>query len=219
MRRHQPGTGRFALENNFRTIIDGYNLIFQCGLEGKSRTPLSLERARGRLLSTLATHLDANQVASLAVVYDAATLPIKETAIRSVQLGITVLYAIEYEDADTLIEQMILKNSTPKRLTVVSSDHRIQKSALKRKSKPIDSDVWYERIVESGRSAADFDRDQSSAANEPGKPGLDQLKEIDWVSEFGLDVSESSANPKSGKAGEVADHPFPPGYTDDLLDE
>ena len=47
--------------------------------------------------------------------------------------GITVIFARGYDDADELIEELIASNSTPRRLTVVSSDHRIQRAARRRR--------------------------------------------------------------------------------------
>jgi len=160
--------------NNFRIIIDGYNLIFQCGLEGRSRSPRALERARNSLVATLANRLDDDERARTIIVFDAEKLPISVSEAQSVNSGINIEFAVNHDDADTLIEELIAKNSTSKQLVVVSSDHRIQKAALRRRATAIDSDVWYEKLIEGKRAP----RRQEPQA----KPEKDvsSLEEVDW---------------------------------------
>jgi hypothetical protein len=129
---------------------------------------------------------------------------------------LTIIYALGYEDADTLIEILIQKNSIPKKLTVVSSDHRLHKAALRRKSTPVDSDQWFDQIT--GEST-------KQVANEPSeekKQQIEQLDEIDWLAEFGLEQGVADENENSDerlRSDEGASYdPFPPGYADDLLD-
>jgi predicted RNA-binding protein with PIN domain len=86
------------------TIIDGYNLIFSCGLEGKSRSPQSLEKARARLIATVAANQNESDRRTTTIVFDAKRLPMKETSADFIVKGIRVLYAIDHEDADSLIE-------------------------------------------------------------------------------------------------------------------
>jgi predicted RNA-binding protein with PIN domain len=197
------------------TIIDGYNLIFQCGLEGRTRSPISLQRARDRLIATLRSRLSDEQCARITIVYDAKRLPIKETEAVSQKHGITVIFAVDHDEADTLIEELILKHSAPKQLTVVSSDHRLHKAALRRKATPIDSDVWFDRLERQQQRPASA---ASGLVESDGddKPVPDELTEIDWQQEFGLDV-ETEDTKQPGK--ESTYNPFPPGYGDDLLDE
>ncbi len=175
------------LRTNYRTIIDGYNLIFQCGLEGRSRDSMAIERARSRLNSTLAGWLDEDARRHTAIVFDAETLPIKEEGSVSVKNEMTIIFAVEYDEADTLIEEMIQQHSSPKQLTVVSSDHRLHKAALRRKATPIDSDVWFD-WVEQERVAG------RASLPQEGADKLDVEKElpesfdgIDWAKEFGVD--------------------------------
>jgi hypothetical protein len=153
-----------------------------------------------------------------AIVFDATRLPLGESQPTRTESGLTIIYAIDHEDADTLIELLIQKNSTPKTLTVVSSDHRLHKAASRRKSTPIDSDEWFDQIT--GGS-------QKSAAHEPieleGKPPLDHLNDVDWMAEFGIDQQQSldgiENSDRKAKSEEAPNYdPFPPGYADDLLD-
>ncbi len=57
--------------------------------------------------------------------------------------GLTVRFAAKSGSADELIEELIRADSAPRRLMVVSSDHRLQRAARRRKATAIDSDVWY----------------------------------------------------------------------------
>ena len=201
--------------NSYRLIIDGYNLIFQVGLEGRSRNSVALDRARDRLISIVARHVTDRQRAGAAIVFDARSLPIKETHSVSRKNGVSIYFAVEYEDADSLIEELIVKNSHPKQLVVVSSDHRIQKAALRRKSTPIDSDVWYDQLESSKTNQSDSGNipttDQQEAISDRE---LEELKSVDWAAEFGLD--EQGQTDREPAQDPPAFNPFPPGYTDDI---
>lgn len=203
--------------NDYLILIDGYNLIFQCGLEGRSRTPASLQRARRRLTGELKVNLAGPLLRRTAIIFDATRLPVGESQAIRVEDGLTIIYALDHEDADTLIELLIQKNSTPKKLTVVSSDHRLHKAAIRRKSTPVDSDQWFDQIT--GESP-------NQRANRPveaeGKPSFEDLTYVDWMAEFGLDQQSSNKNQSSDGRPESESpsnyDPFPPGYADDLLD-
>lgn len=203
--------------NDYLILIDGYNLIFQCGLEGRSRTPASLRRARSRLIGELKFGLADSIRKCTAIVFDATRLPSGESQPTRTESGLTIIYALDYEDADTLIELLIQKNSTPKKLTVVSSDHRLHKAASRRKSTPIDSDEWFDQII--GESPKQI----TSKPSEEEKPQIKQLDEIDWIAEFGLDQQSSGDNKRSEDQLSLEEgakyDPFPTGYADDLLDE
>jgi len=174
------------LPTNYRTIIDGYNLIFQCGLEGKSRDSLAIERARNRLISTLTSWLDDQQRRQTAIIFDAETLPIKEDANVSIQNEMAIVFAVDYEDADTMIEEMIQQHSSPKQLTVVSSDHRIHKAALRRKAMPVDSDVWFDQTEQqNAKGGPPAKGDSQRPPSEKELP--ESFGDIDWAKEFGVD--------------------------------
>ena len=57
------------------------------------------------------------------------------------------MFASQDEDADTVIERLVAADSAPKRLTVVSSDHRLQRAAHRRKATAVDSDVWFAQLL------------------------------------------------------------------------
>ncbi len=174
-----------------RYLIDGYNLIFQCGLEGRSRDSLSLDRARAKLIATIATRFSPSELARVTIVFDARSLPIKEDESVSRKSGILVVFAIDHDDADTLIEELIRKNSNPKTLTVVSSDHRLHKAALRRKSTPVDSDIWFDEVEESPR-ISEVAETEAGPTDELEKKLPSSLQDVNWVEEFGFTDDEMS---------------------------
>jgi predicted RNA-binding protein with PIN domain len=127
-------------------MIDGYNLLHASGILPRRVGPGGLERSRTALLNFLVETLPDKERAATTVVFDAGKPPVLVP--RSlVHHGITVRFAVDYTSADELMEELIAKCPTPKRLTVVSSDHRLHRAAKRRKATPIDSDVWHRQIV------------------------------------------------------------------------
>lgn len=128
-------------------LIDGYNLLHVTGIFGRGRGPGTLERSRRALLNFLAESIEPTEVSRTTVVFDAGEPPfgLPRTTTHG---GMTVRFSSEYGSADELIEELIAANSAPKRLVVVSSDHRLHRAARKRRATPIDSDIWYGQLVE-----------------------------------------------------------------------
>jgi uncharacterized protein len=163
-------------------LIDGYNLLNSTGIMSRGRGPGNLERARQALLNTLVESLPEEEIARTTVVFDASEPPwgvARETSHR----GIKVQFAAKDEDADSVIEQLILADSAPKRLTVVSSDHRIQRAAKRRRATAVDSDRWFGELLRerAARSHA------SSTAGESKPAGPLSSGEVEhWLREFGI---------------------------------
>ncbi len=121
-------------------LIDGYNLLNVAGVPVPVRGRANLEKARLALLNFLAESLATEEVPQTLVVFDAHDPPPglpRETRHK----GLIVRFAAREEDADTLIEELIREDTSPRRLTVVSSDHRIQRAAKRRRARAVDSDV------------------------------------------------------------------------------
>lgn len=117
-------------------------------------------------------------------------------------------------DADSHIGRMIDGSSTPRRLTVVSSDHRVRRMALRRRCVALSSEAFL------GQLASDANRRGKPREVRPPVP-LDQQQVDRWVREFGLegalldvapaatsavdgprpDVGESSAAPTNTQVG------------------
>ncbi|MDB4766475.1 NYN domain-containing protein [bacterium] len=206
-------------------IIDGYNLIFQCGLQTNSTADDMLEQSRNRLLSEIASFGGVEVAKRTTIVFDAAHRPLAAKTNRYRIKNVLVLYADRFDDADSMIEHLITRHSTPKKLTVVSSDHRLHKAALRRKAKPIDSEIWYDLLIE-GKLMS------KTAAVKLPRP--DGLVDVDWHDELqidAMDISAIQAEVEAESASEAdparedtaidgdVSNPFPPGYGEDLLGE
>ncbi len=222
-------------------LIDGYNLLSAVGILGRGVGPGSLHRARLALLNFLAESLEPQEISRTTVVFDAADPP--PGLPRTVDhRGLSVRFASQYEDADTLIEELIRADSAPRRLTVVSSDHRLQRAARRRRARAVDSHVWYGEIVR-GR-----EQRRRSTPDVPARPPVPLLEEDVnyWIRQFGGEselarlIEEESAEepapsdrpspdePRRGEpppdkltpdeAARIGD-PFPPGYAEDLLED
>lgn len=194
------------------TIVDGYNLIFGMGWQGKSQHSLALERARERLVRELADLIPVDSRGDITIVFDAKRSPIKETRADSQVNGFRVIFAANYDEADTLIEELIAKHSAPKTLTVVSDDNRLQTAARRRKAIPMACESWLERLnhsVTRGPDASDGESAKSQA--------IRQLQETDWLAEFQFEDEPTKPNSPIQKQPDTF-NPFPPGYGEDLLD-
>src|SRR5262245_37959795 len=127
-------------------LIDGYNLLHVTGIFGRGVGPGTLHRSRTALLNVLAESIAPEEVAHTTIVFDSAEAP--PGLPRQINhRGMTVHFASSYADADELIEELIQTHHSPRTLTVVSSDHRIQRAARRRKATPIDSDRWYAELM------------------------------------------------------------------------
>jgi hypothetical protein len=226
-------------------IIDGYNLIHAAGIMGRGVGPGSLERARHALVRTLAASIEPEELARTVVVFDASADDVPVGLPRTATVdGITVRYATDYDSADELIEELIRRDAAPRRLTVVSSDHRLQRAARRRKAAAVDSDVWFGQLLRARRQRGEATPDSAKPLGEVARHEV-----LYWLEEFGLegdaevarsvpdpslrtdeplfadDVTEEDRGavdePESDKPsqGDHWDNIFPPGYGDDLLDE
>jgi len=200
-----------------RIIIDAYNLIFQCGLQPKSLdSPLALHRTRLRLVQELADRIEENQRPEVMLVFDAKNPRGYSTPDLAGQ-GFKIAFAREYEDADTMVIELIQHHSQPRQLTVVSNDHRIQTAATRRDATAIDADVWFDRL--------ELSADRPALSNAPIKPSvtLSEAETQRLIDEFS-DIEEANptgnSEPKSAGDNESDSlyNPFPDGYGEDLLD-
>ncbi|QEG32816.1 NYN domain-containing protein [Bythopirellula goksoeyrii] len=199
-------------------LIDGYNLLHVTGFGGGGG-PNSFQRSREALLSFLANSIPDEERSLTTIVFDAAEAPPGLPRTLTYQ-GIIVRYAAEYADADALIEELILAETAPRSLLVVSSDHRIQRAARRRRASHIDSDRWYGEIWQR----------RQEAENQPGtlvpdKPvrSLTEAEIAYWVDKFSEGMAAEatdSVEPTKPRTREVETdltNPFPPGYGEDLL--
>lgn len=138
-------------------LIDGYNVISPIAPPGNFR-PTRAEAMKGspkswlmiereKFLDQLAQTLDEPIKARTCVVFDAKNSPPNQPH-SLVKNGITVRFAVDHPEADDLLEEMITQHHHPKHLTVVSSDHRIQAAARRRRAKFFDSEPWYDALLD-----------------------------------------------------------------------
>jgi len=210
-------------------LIDGYNLMHAAGIIGRGAGPGGLERSRLALLNFVVESLDPAEISQAIIVFDAAAAPpgLPRTLVHR---GLTVRFATAYESADELIEELIQLDSAPRRLTVVSSDHRLHRAARRRKATPIDSDVWHAQTVQKRRQ-----RQQASPAQTAPKPPVPLAEsEVEfWLQQFAdepkaaADARPPSSRKPSGPKSSApksslpqtdidSDAIFPPGYGEDL---
>ena len=196
-------------------LIDGYNLLHASGILGRGRGPGFLERSRQALLNFLAESLDEKELARCTVVFDASDSAPKGLPRTVAHRGITVKFASGMPSADELIEQLIQVDTSPRKLTVVSSDHRLHRAAKRRKATPIDSDVWFHGVVRNRVS-----RRQSTDHPNAKPPAPSSATEINfWLRQFGVTSEEKPTEADRRNKENQPDNPFPPGYGDDVLDE
>jgi uncharacterized protein len=202
-------------------LIDGYNLLHVTGITGRGNELTELHRSREALLRFLAESIEPAERAQTTIVFDAVGAPpgLPQSLVHD---SITVHFARDYADADAMIEDLIAAHHTPRTLVVVSSDHRIQRAARRRRAKAVDSDRWYAELWEARH------RRGQPPLEQPQKPG-EELSAADvsyWTRQFSDDApSEAPSGSDRRSAGgeekpsDDFDSPFPPGYAEDLLDE
>lgn len=188
-------------------LIDGYNLLHATGLFGRGQGPGGFERSRQALLNFLVETLDEAERGRTTVVFDAAHAP-PGLPRRYQQQGLTVWFASNYDDADALIEELIRADHSPRKLTVVSSDHRLHRAAGRRRATAIDSDRWY-ADAQLRRRERQSGPETGAADHKPQPPATPEEVRR-WLEAFGL---EDAAVDESAGAGEPL---FPPGYGEDL---
>ncbi len=189
-------------------LIDGYNLIYAASIAVSSAKGRGLERSRLALLNFIAETLIESECPGTTVVFDAAGAPPGLPASFE-HRALRVRFAKGYPNADELIEEIIREHSSPRRLTVVSSDHRIQRAAKRRRATAVDSEIWYQdalrRRSARGKPKAEHD-------NMPrGEPSPDEVAY--WLALFDDSAKPDANAPKRENA---SDSIFPPGYGEDL---
>ena len=112
------------------------------------------------------------------IVFDGIGPPDK-TLLRDIQ-NLEVIFSGSHE-ADDIIEQLILENTAPKRLIVVSSDRRVKAAAKKRKATAIKSDDFWMQLTKL------LEKKQSRSPEPPAKrDGISENETDKWLEEFGL---------------------------------
>lgn len=203
------------------TLIDGYNVIFGCGLYGKHATADSLAQARHRLLVEVGQRY-GKRANTVSVVFDAQKNPLAGQVERQTELGVDVYYSIGYSNADLLIDELIGAHPDPQRLTVVSSDHWVQNSARRRRAKFVDAEIWY---YDDQPTADQVDAKTEVTGKPTGQSGdlLEEAEKKSWELWARRLADKSDDGQSPAQEGGHLDaqpldnsNPFPQDYLDEL---
>jgi predicted RNA-binding protein with PIN domain len=154
-------------------VIDGYNLLHVMGLPGGPVGPHQLAKARAGLLGLVAA---AHAADPATVVFDARRAPPGVDA-EEVHGPVRVEYATR-EEADDRIEWLIAHDPAPKRLVVVSDDHRLQQAAKRRGCAAWKCAVYLDWLEKERRR-----HDRPPAAEKPASVGPSETDR--WLAAFG----------------------------------
>lgn len=170
-----------------RILIDGYNLLFQSPFVGRGRGKGWLERARKNLVVHLQTQIADDLLPKTVLVFDASQKGDLSADFRSAK-GVTVLFSRLHAEADDFLEELIRSHSSPRSLTVVSSDHRIKKCANARRAKAITSEHFLEEL-DRGRWRSQILASEGQSSESSGLDEKDRLltdEQVNfWLDEFG----------------------------------
>ena len=176
-------------------LIDGYNVVAPVAPPSQSlgsRNPdlRWLHRERMQLIQRLVKHLGSDVRCRTCVVFDAANPPPDRPSQFQIE-GIDVRFAVDYPEADDLLEEIIGSHSAPKKLAVVSSDRRVQAAARRRGSLAVDSQQWLDdlldgkvRLAATGHSGAG--QGSERAGTEKPNQAIDDDDVERWMREFGF---------------------------------
>ncbi|MFN9988233.1 MAG: NYN domain-containing protein [Pirellula sp.] len=129
-----------------RLLIDGYNLLYGIGLiQPGDRTKRGLEKARDKLIDSVAKQLPSAVRRATWIIFDSADAP-KNLPDSFVKNEIHIFFSREWLSADEMLQAWISEHSSPKTLVVISSDHAVQRRATARSATPFDSEHWLEAI-------------------------------------------------------------------------
>ncbi len=101
--------------------------------------------------------------------------------------GVSVRFALDYPEADDLLEELIAAHSAPKNLAVVSSDHRVQVAAKRRGCQPFDSQPWLDDLMRGNVRLAVASKDGAGQGGEPNSDKPDTVDDVQqWMRDFGF---------------------------------
>ena len=162
------------------TIVDGYNLMLGNVVSPDSRAKRNLHDSRHYFLRWLESKLPSDQRTGVCVVFDTSRTSHQDQV--STFYGIRIIYSTSHVSADECIQRLIREHNSPQKLTVVSSDHQIQRCAKARGATSVDSEIWIETLnMQKCRS----DRQEASGEVNTEKPD-GQIDTRKWLDEFGF---------------------------------
>lgn len=157
------------------TIIDGNNLLWALH-EAYDEREITTEVDLCRVLSQY-----FGQIGETAqVVFDGAGPADKEQF--NAFDNLEVYFAGFHRDADSIVEEKILADTSPRRLTVVSSDRRLRKAAGERKATALKSEDFWQQVQKELTRKKPKRREP-----EEKREGLTEGETDKWLEAFGLD--------------------------------
>lgn len=199
-------------------LIDGYNVIAPVAPPIRVDRRDWLRAERQLLIDRLLAGLDPRLVNQTCVVFDSAVAPPGAASHLRIQ-GLEVRFAVDHDEADDLIEELLAAHPAAKRLTLVSSDRRLQAAARRVGAQAFHARVWLDALLDgkillaidwpprSEASLRDASRWQTSVTESGSKPVSNPDAEHDWLAHFGITQeelaqwesrSEPSAPPRTG---------------------
>ena len=155
-------------------IIDGYNLLRAV----QNLTEQSFNITDVQLCQIVAEYLYRIKKKG-SVVFD-GTGPRDKSGFNNL-FNLEVVFSGTSHEADDVIEKLILENTAPKSLAVISSDRRIKTAAKKRKAEAVDCvDFWTEVIKQ-------IEKKKRTPAEPQAKfVGISEAETEYWLREFGF---------------------------------
>ncbi|MHC4640600.1 MAG: NYN domain-containing protein [Planctomycetota bacterium] len=155
-------------------IIDGHNLlhsIVKLSDEAESINDVQLCWIISRYLMAIRKQGE--------IIFD-GTGPRDKTPFDNIA-NLEVVFAGLGSDADTAIENKIIANSAPRRLTVVSSDRRLRDAARARRATSVKSEVFWDNLHKQLR------RKRPVKEPEGKRMGLSDSETRQWLDFFGIE--------------------------------
>jgi hypothetical protein len=179
-------------------LIDGYNLMHAAGMARERYGPGDLQRARERLLKFLFQRLVPSELSKTTIVFDSREAPPGLPA-GWLDKGVQILFAAPTGDADETIEDLLRGHSAPQQLLLVSSDHRLQNAARRRRSAFIDSDAFVD-YLETRPPPKETTPKETAAPRDPKQSGEIAADELaHWIGVFGELPTSSPPERRGGR--------------------
>jgi predicted RNA-binding protein with PIN domain len=165
------------------TVIDGYNVLFSLGMVPRPVKEGDLQKARQSLHEAL-----GEKGKYCTVVFDATRAPARAPGDTFFH-GIDVRFTKRREEADDLISYLIKQSTSPKQLTVISSDHRLVEETTRKRATVIKADAFLDWL----------DRQKPQQALSPAESKVSQEERDRWMQTFaGIDheLADAKAFPE-----------------------
>lgn len=198
-------------------LIDGYNLMHVTRFKPRSSEEGELRRCREGMLALLAERLPAKRYRKITIVFDSDAAP-RHLPDEFQWAHLNVLFARTENSADDLIAILIGQHAAPKKLVVISSDHRVQVAASRRNATALDSDDWFDAILED-RADRPARRQQTKTPEKITQEQFSPQELEAFRAEMNEPVDSFAEEQAQPTDDEMLENPFPEGYFDDLEDD